>query len=402
MKRKKEIIFSELLGIHSMNPFVINNSSPRNVMYSSHLGQRLVIEGSDEEIIQTGVSREYGKYTFAVRMPADGTVISIIQKYPQSVSKNSLPFNPETIVIYENHETREIDYLSIPYYNTLHQYFGYKYNLNKEAIELLKHGGNIPKGTILADSPSIAENGGYKLGVNLNTAFMSHPAASEDGIAVARSVLDKISFRTYDTRIVEFGSNNFPLNLYGDLDNYKPFPEIGDYIRDDGILMMLRNYDIDTIPVNFHPYSTMEPDMMFDSATYVRGSGGRVVDIEILTNNNLNKNLPEQMKGQLNKYHDAYIRFCQEIINTDLKIRQNRKKSYGSNSVKLSHRLHRLVTDCLAIVSYNESKYDQKLVLQYKKANIDEFRIKFVIENIVKGDLGYKLTDFEGGLGILS
>ena len=393
---KETKIHLEHLGIHAISPFVNYNSSPRNVMFGQHLGQRLVIEGCDEEIIQTGVSREYGKYTFGVRMPADGTVINTIQKYPQSVSVNSLPFNPETIVIYENHETKEIDYISIPYHKTLHQYFGYKYKLNEDALSLIKHGCNIPKGTVFADSPAIAENGGYKLGLNLNTVFMSHPAVAEDGIAVCSDVLEKLKFRVYDTRIVQFGSNNFPLNLYGDLDNYKPFPEIGDYIRDDGILMMLRDYDLDTVPVNFHPYSTMEPDMMFDAATYVRGRGGRIVDIEVISNNNLNKNLPEQMKGQINRYQQAYVRFCQEIVDTDLKIRRNRKKSYGANSIKLSHRFHRLVTECLAVTNYNQDKYDQRLTLEYKKSSIDEYRIKFVIESEVIPDLGYKLTDFVG------
>lgn len=395
-ENKESNIHLEHLGIHAISPYVNNNSSPRNVMFGQHLGQRLVIEGGDEEIIQTGISREYGKYTFGVRMPADGTVMNIIQKYPQSVSVNSLPFNPETIIIYENHETKEIDYISIPYHKTLHQYFGYKYKLNEDALDLIKHGGNIPKGTVFADSPAISENGGYKLGINLNTVFMSHPAVAEDGIAVCSDVLEKLKFRVYDTRVVEFGTNNFPLNLYGDLDNYKPFPEIGDYIRDDGILMMLRDYDLDTVPVNFHPYSAMEPDMMFDAATYVRGRGGKIVDIEVIGNNNLNKNLPEQMKGQINRYQQAYIRFCQEIINTDLKIRKNRKKSYGSSSVKLSRRFHNLVTRCLAATNYNQEKYDQRLTLEYKKSSIDEYRIKFVIESEVIPDLGYKLTDFVG------
>lgn len=396
MKQKKETVHSEHLGIHSINPYATYNASSRNVMFSSHLGQRLVIEGGDEEIIQTGVSREYGKYTFAVRMPVDGTIINIIQKYPQSVSKNSLSFNPETILIYEARETKEIDYISIPYHNTLHQYFGYKYKLNDEAMDLIRHNGNIPKGTVFADTPCITENGGYKLGVNLNTAFMSHPSVAEDGVAISKSTAEKLKFRTFDTRIVSFGSKSFPLNLYGDLDNYKPFPEIGDYIRDDGILMMLRDYDLDTVPVNFHPYSCMEPDMIFDAATYVRGPTGRIVDIEVIGNNNNNKNLPEQMRGQIDRYKDAYIRFCQEIVNTDLKIRHDRKRSYGSDSVKLSHRLHRLITDCLAVINYNQDRYNQKLTLRYKNAPIDEYRVSFVIETIITPDQGYKLTDFVG------
>lgn len=394
----REILHSEHLGIHAMSPFSSYNSSPRNVMFSSHVGQRLVIEGCDEEIIQTGVSRELGKYSFSVTMPVNGNIIKVIEKYPKTASINSLPFNPETIVIYENDETKEIDYIRIPYYNSLSQFFGFKYDIKQEAVDLIRHGNFIPKGTVFADSPSIKENGGYAYGVNLNTAFMSLSSVSNDGMAIARDVLDKLKFKVYETRIIQFGTNCFPLNLHGSKYHYKPFPEIGDKIRDDGILAMLRDYDPDTVPVNFDLYSTMEPDMMFDVPTYVRGGGGRVIDIEVIGNNNPNKNLPEAMREQVVKYQQAYLRFCKEIIATDKKIRETRKKAYGSTDVKLSNRLHNLITECLAITNYNEEKYDQRLLLQHKKSSTDEYRVKFVIEYTITPDLGYKLTDTSGGL----
>ncbi len=394
----REILHAEHLGIHSINPFTKHNSSPRNAMFSGHLGQRLVIEGGDEEIIQTGISRELGKYTFSVTMPVNGNIIRVIEKYPKSASINSLPFNPETIVIYENDETKEIDYIRIPYYKSLSQFFGYKYNINQEAIDLIRHGNFIPKGTVFADSPAVKENGGYAYGINLNTAFMSLSGASNDGIIIARDVLDKLKFKVYETRVVQFGTNSFPLNLYGSIHNYKPFPEIGDNIRNDGILMMLRDYDPDTVPVNFNLFSTMEPDMMFDAATYVRGGEGKVIDVEVIGNNNPNKNLPELMRTQITRYQQAYVRFCKEIIATDKQIRETRKKSYGNTDVKLSNRLHNLIVECLAATNYNEDKYDQRLLLQHKKSSTDEYRIKFVVEYTITPDLGYKITDQHGNL----
>lgn len=394
----KEILHSEHLGIHAVSPFIVNSSSPRNVMFSGHMSQRLVIEGCDEEIIQTGVSRELGKYTFSVTMPVNGNIIKVIEKYPKNASINSLAFNPETIIIYENDDTKEIDYIRIPYYNSLSQFFGYKYNINEDAVNLIRHGNFIPKGTIFADSPAVKENGGYAYGVNLNTAFMSLSSVSNDGMAIADDVLDKLKFNVYETRIIQFGTNCFPLNIHGTKYKYQPFPEIGDKIRDDGILAILRDYEQDTVPANFNLYSTMEPDMMFDVPTYVRGGGGRIVDIEVIGNNNPNKNLPEAMREQVVKYQNAYLRFCREIIATDKKIRENRKKAYGVTDVKLSHKFHNLVTECLAITNYNEDKYDQRLLFQYKKSSTDEYRVKFVIEYTITPALGYKLTDTSGGL----
>lgn len=391
----KNELTTEHLALHSLNAFVQYNSSSRSTMFASHFSQKLVIEGADNKRVQTGVEQEFGKYTFNIKMPENGRIIKIIDRYPRGIDKDSLQFNPETIVIFENEETKEIDYFSIPYYASFHQYFGFKYDM-KSSIANLKPGTFVAKDTIFADSPAVGKNNSYKFGINANVAFMSIPSVSEDGIMISREFLKKLRFRLYETRSIEFGSNQFPLNMYGSKDVYKPFPDIGDEIRSDNILMMLRSYDDDLMPVETSLADTMEPDFTFDKAIYVRGGNGRVVDIKVISNNATTKQLPEAMCGHISKYEKALLKFHNEIIATENQLRFERKRKFGDGKLNLSPKLHRLLVESLAIVNYNSVKLKQNLNLIYRRAPIDEYRIEFVVEYVIEPDIGFKLSDSHG------
>ena len=396
----KNELATELLSIHALNAFAQYNSSSRSTMFASHICQRLVIEGAEESIIQTGVEREFGKYTFNIKMPEDGKIIKVIDRYPKGVDYNSLKFNPETIVIYEKESNKEIDYFSIPYHASFHQFFGFKYDIKPEAYKI-KPGAYISKGTIFADTPSVAENSGFKYGINANVAFMSLPSVSEDGFMVSRAFVNKLKFKIYETRTVSFGSSNFPLNLYGTREDPKPFPDIGENIRDDGVLMMLRSYDDDLMPIEISALDIMEPDFIFDKGIYVRGGKGKVVDIKVISNNNTNKLLPEGMCAHIEKYEKALTKFHNEIIATEENIRRERRLKYQTNSVSLSPKFHRLMVESLANVNHNSEKLKPNLNLLYRKDPVDEYMIEFVIEYTITPDIGFKLTDRNGGKGVI-
>ncbi len=387
----------EMMGIQGFNSFARHNSASRSYMFGSHISQRLVIEGAEEKRIQTGLEREFSRHTFSVKMPADAQVIKVIQRYPKGVDSNSLPFNPETIVVFEHDDTKEIDYISIPYHASFHQFFGYKYDIKEDKTSMLRPGAFIPKDTIFADSPGVTKNGGYMYGTNLNIAFMSVPSVAEDGVTISKSALEKLKFRIYETRVVEFGAGQFPLNLYGTKDNYKPFPDINDNIREDGVLMMLRNYDPDLMPVEMSIYDTMEPDFTFDKGVYVRGGQGRVVDVKVVSNNNTTRQLPEAMCQHTDKYQRALLRFHKEIVDLEAQLRYERKRKYGESKLKLSPKFHRLVVESLAITNHDPARHKQSLNLLYRKAPIDEYRIEFVVEYVITPGIGFKITDISGG-----
>ena len=388
----------ELLGVCGLNPFAGHNSSPRQQMFAQHISQALVISGSTEKRIQTGMEREYGKYTFSIKVPGELDskggieVIKIIERYPHKIGMDAIKFNPQTLIIYEDVNTKEIGIINIPTYCSYHQYFGFEYKA-KQALNEIRVGSFVQAGTILMDSPSVTDDGAYKYGVELNMAFMSHPAVSEDGVMISRDVLKKLRFKTYETRVVEWGNKRFPLNLYGDINNYKPFPDIGDRIRDDGLLMCLRTYNKELAVVEQSVYDTMEPDFIFDKLMYANGGGGIVVDIRIQHDSkHSTTGMGGNMDAQADKYNDERYQFYQEILNE-----YHRLKRLRGDDLRVTPDLHRLVVEALAVLDNDP----QKITKLYRKAPIDEYRIEFVIEYEIEPTIGYKLTCISGGKGVI-
>jgi len=386
----------EYLSVLGLNPFCGNNSSPRAAMFSSHLTQRLIIKDPSPHRIQTGMEQEFAKYTLSVSMPEDGKIIKVIERYPRILGPDSINFNPETLVIYESEATKKIGSFIIPYYKSYHQYFGFQCKI-KNTVSKLSPGSYIEKGTIFADTPAVDDEGGYNYGIELNVAFMSHPAVSEDGILISRDVLDKLKFKVFETREIEFGNGCFPLNLYGTIDNYKPFPDINEYIRDDGLLVMLRDYDTMLSPIETSIFDVMEPDHIFDNSVYVRGKGGKIVDIKVYHTDETSTSTPLGVETALTKYVNALKYYYTEIVNVEKELRGNYRKKHNNNSLRITPEFHRLVVEAMSVLDTGGVKSSEKLTRSYRTKKLDDYRVEFVIEYEITPDIGFKLTDTHGG-----
>jgi hypothetical protein len=395
----------ELLGVNGLDPFNGTTSASRKQMFGSHITQTLVVKGGTERLCQTGMEQEYGKYTFSVKVPGDPNkgdgieVLAIIDRYPEKIGLESMTFkpdtNPQSIIIYEDIKTKEIGMIDIVRYCSYHQYFGFSYK-KQNALSNVRVGAFLPAGDILLDSPSITENGGYKYGIEANVAYMSHPACSEDGILVSRDILHKFGYQTFEERVVEFGSKRMPLNLYGTIDNYKPFPDIGDRIREDGLLMCLRTYDKNLAPVEQSIYDLMEPDFIHDKLTYVSGPGGKIVDIKIQHDNQSTQaGTPPGMEPQLEKYDRARRQFYQEIITLVTRLRRERKERGGE--LQLTRPFHRLCVEARSVIEGDQQRI-QKL---FRQAPLDDWRVVFTIQYDVIPNIGNKFTDCFGGKGVV-
>lgn len=399
MKRNSNELKPEHLSTHALNSFVAHNSSSRSHMFSSHFSQRLVTEGCSEEMVTSGFGNELAKYTFSVSMPANGRIIKRIDKFPKLMSEDSIPVNPEVYVIYEDVDTREIGHFVLPYYKSLHQHFGFKYKYTKEASMIIP-GNFIPKGTVFADTPAVTDDGNFMYGVSMNMALMSLPGTSEDGVIIARSALKKLAFKVYETREVEFGGSTYPLNLYGTPENFKAFPEIGDVVREDGLIMMLRKMDPDLSPVDSSIYDMMEPDYNFDKGTYARG-GGKIVDIRVYHDKQIGSPMPENIMFGLEKYARATVRFFKDILDTETQLNKERRHKHGEGNIPLKPGLHSLVVKAMAICNEKNYKSKQKLNMIYRTAPLPEYRVEFVIESTLIPTLGFKITDKNGGKGVI-
>lgn len=409
-------LYPELANVMSLSPFDGTVSASRKQMFgASHTSQCLVIDKSTPRRIQTGAEMQYGRATFSTQVERDCRVLSVIPFYRRgSLDANAIGMSPEDLLIVEYHDNGEIDCITMRQYFSNHQYFGFPYK-NTDAARIIRGGFNgteFAAGTILQDSPSKRPDGNYCYGINLNVLFASFPEVAEDGVLLSDEVVPWLKIRKYEKRTVPYGSTHFPLNLYGDENNYKPFPDIGEYVRPDGLLMALRSYSNEYSPVEMSARACREVNYVFDKLTYVPAAGidrdtgmmkgrGRVIDIRVSHDISRHQiNSPNICNDQALKYERAAREFYREVFNQYTTMKGNRPKS-GENAFKVSHNFKNLVKQSYAILQQEATNEEQRVQMIYRASPMDEFTVEFVVEYEAEPKEGYKLTDCWGGKGVV-
>lgn len=384
-----------LLGIQSINSFVSANSTSRLQMFGSHMTQTVVFNNTQPKRISTGQEYEFGKYTTNVIMPEDGRILKIIDRFPYY---NDFMMNSERLIIYINN-TGSIGCVSLPYYTSNHSYFGFQ-NIPTKNFSKLVPDATIRAGTVLMDSPNKTESGAYNYGRNFNVAYMTMPDTADDGLVITDRALAQMAFNTYEKRVITL--DGVPLNLYGDDNNYKCFPDIGEYVHPKnehaGLIFASREFDPDMIVIDQSVKALQQVDHTFDHCFYAAGKGGKLVDVKayyrpkprVLTN-------CEEMMAQPIRYANATRKFHQEIVDYYLTLR----RQYG-DKLRLTDEFHNLVVHSLAIVEFKTAamKGNMQQQLRFKKAPISELRLEMVFQYTRIPTIGFKGTDHYGGKGV--
>lgn len=391
-------LYPELMNVMSLNPFDRACSGARKQMFGSHIGQKLNIAMPTPRRFQTGAENAYGKATFNRRVDTASRVLFIVPLYntlKQGI--DVIKHNPETLVILEDIETGVIDCVKLNEYFSNHTYFGFKYK-NTEAGRNLYKGKEIAAGTILQDSPAIDDNGNYCYGIELNVAFFTHPAVAEDGIVISEEIVPWLTSKSFAKCRVEWGSTMYPLNLYGDDKVYKPFPDIGDVIRPDGLVAAFREYDPMFNPVEMTPAQLREVNYSIDKLRYAGEPGARVIDLRVTHDANQSMTSPTICNTQPAKYDAAYREYCATVIKHYESMRQNNPR------LELTHRFSNLVKTCYSVVQETspiaQKKNESRIQKLHRGAAIDDWVVEFVIEFDNIPTVGYKGTDTHGGKGV--
>ena len=383
-----------LLGVNAMNPWMKNVSSPRMQMFSGHISQGLVINGSTPRRCFTGVEEKYGEFTFSKKFPVNATVSKVISKYPRKIGSDNIATNPLDLVFYEDSQSpkREIGVLSLTSNHVLHQHFGFRYK-GTDALSRLSPSATFAKGTVLADSPSIDSQNNYKYGLEAAIAYCSIPGVIEDGIVVSDEFVKRICSVGIESRVESWGKNHYPLNLYGDENNYKPFPDVGERVRSDGLLFALRRYDDLLGPIEMSPSALREPDYMYDRLVYAEPNA-LVTDITVEhPDNGKYPPTPIGMETQTKKYHKATYDHCMEILSYYHGLRAKRR-----DSLKISQEFHQLVVNAIA---YTHDNSKSRINKAHRRNPLDDWRVEVHFEYDVVPSIGYKLTGNHGNKGVI-
>lgn len=391
----KTEIKPEFVGTAAINSFIANTSSPRAVMDFSHFSAHLPLLTPDEKVVKTGIEYELGKYINDVRADHDYVVKAIIPRYREF---GVIDVPTYTILVeYEENDQIYIDFIDVDTYKTSHTFFGYKLHLTDEMLNL-SFNSIIPKGTILAKTDSYGKEGAYKYGLNANVVFMSHPSVSEDGFVVSESFVKRARFNSIVKRVINISKDTLPVNLYGNKDVFKFIPNIGEKVREDGLLCALRDRNDWFSVSDLSDANISEVDITFDNLIYVNPNSS-VIDIKVIRGNYNKQEFSIKMTEQLDTYANMLINYYSNVVNKFYQLLNEKKIMYGSiDKIKITPRLHRFITDCeIKINAVNSNK----IKLCYRKLPIDQYRIEITTISTIEPKEGFKMTDVHAAKGVI-
>ena len=151
----------------------------------------------------------------------------------------------------------------------------------------------IHKGDIIRRSTGFDKYGNRTSGKNINIAYMALDINMEDSVLISKRCSELMSAPLLRTVKIIINENDIPLNIYGNDNMYKVFPDIGEDIKD-GILMAYRR-DKKEEAIYTQSVKRLQEIMMSDDKITIKG---KVIDINIYCNN------PEYIKT--NAYNQGY------------------------------------------------------------------------------------------------
>ena len=365
----REHLFSKGL----IMPFNCTNSGTRKLMFSTNLEQRLPLNNPDVPYVSTGYENQFGEYSSSFRIAEENyTIIARIAKF------SNRPRDHYYLILL-NEAGDKLSVIERSDYQHVTETFGYIYD--NTTIDMLHEDDTVPKGTILHRSRAFDEYNNRMDGKNLLALFTASEETMEDSIIISESASQKLSSPLVHKFNITFNTNDIPLNLFGVGQQYKIFPDIGEYTKND-ILCAIRREQKEEAFYS-QDFNRLSQIFMSDEKITVYG---KMVDIDIQCNNP--EMLDEIYYAQIAKYYNEHLRMCREIVTAVDIYREN-----GNKPVETDYDLQKLYSNCLA--ELNGSRFINEKVYSGTIVTVT------VVEDI-KASVCDKITNRYGGKGVIS
>lgn len=330
-------------AIHSFERF---NSASRTAMVASQKSQQTMPATPDYPRILTGYETQEAEYTLCDKMPADGTVRAVINKYTVGHGLNAIRKNSEKTIVFVNEDTGALDCVEIKSFDRPHDVFGFE--LKEENItRMLRPGIPIAKNTHFNKSNGILEGNVYSSILQANFCYLSHAPVIEDGMWVSESFAERSRPMAYADVDVKWGAKWYPLNMYGNAGNFKPHPGPGEKVHDNGLVCAVRKRDELFDLVGMLP-SQLRKHNQFDQKTYVppEAVDVSVEDVDVITtvfDNNRLASTPVGMEAYSHIFVKQKSRYYDRLLEVhDRYMEENRRNG------EIAPRLSNLLVDAYA------------------------------------------------------
>lgn len=372
---------NSILGISSLTYPAYMDSS-RTIMDVNHQLQRVVVENTEFPYVFTNNENMFGhRSTYNIEAKSDLDVYRIIPKFRNlNIDAKTQP----AIIVFYNRERQEYDLIYKQDVQNLPEKYGFQYD--HSTLDNLKEGDVVEKGTTLTRPTSYDDFDNYGFGQNVNSMYRVDMFTIEDAIVVS-DVFAK-SFLSTEVELVKvtLNDNNFLGNNYGDDENYKCFPDVGEDIKDNKLCTwkILNNSQILFDMKNSNLKKSLVSDIDF-------WNSGTIVDIDIYCNKERDAIPKTRYNQQILNYIDMDIAFHQEIYSVTQELISRGEKV--SNAIKEWNKMSRELLD------KGEDGYKIKDENNSVFSNIVIF---FLVKRKVGLSRGQKLVGRYGNKGVIS
>ena len=236
LERMDELENKDDLLCIGLNTLASYASSARSTMLTQHLIQAEVPDNPEIPAVSTGYEKLFGKYSMSYKKTKSKLkVIDKIVKFDDYVY---------TLIVYDQ-KKKMYDILQRNEVRNLDESYGY--TVNNSEIDSYDINDTINKDTILYKSPCMDDHGNFMYGLNAKVAYVVSQDTIEDAAVISESFAKKYSVTNVKSCMVPINDNDVLLNLYGDKNVYKAFPEVGEYTKKSimcGTRRKNKSYDI--------------------------------------------------------------------------------------------------------------------------------------------------------------
>lgn len=281
-------------------------SGNRSTMFTNHLKQFVNLLEPDYPKVSTGFENMVGEQsTGYCELEHDTTIFRRIPKFDEEGMENYIYYD-----FLFDEETETFDMKKKVLVEDLTEKFGFAYDTS--TMDSFKEGETIPKGTVIYKTKSYDEEMNYMYGKNATTMFALDPYIIEDAIRIRKGFADSMVSLESERVKVPLNDNDIMRNYYGNSENYKCFPDIGEHtkskivcsamrIHNKQLVYMLKKENLKTIDFNS------------DSIAYCKGT---VIDIDIYSNKTIDEIPDNPFNAQILKYLRMQERLYTRIVET--------------------------------------------------------------------------------------
>ena len=354
-------------------------SGNRSIMTTGHLKQAMTPINPEFPKVFTEYENMVGKYSTGIKKASrEWRVVDKIYKFEEG--------NHLYTLIVKDEETGYFDVIQKKLVENLTEKFGFRYNTTD--LDKIQVGDLIPKDSVLFKSTSYDEYTNYRFGVNATFCYTSDVKTTEDAILVSQTFADKFRCVEVESITVSINDNDVLINLYGDENNYKCFPDIGEQIKDK-IICATRRINNDQIFYDFKETNLRKINFSEDVLCTEQGSGGKIIDIKVYSNKTLEEMEMNEYHAQVTKYYKNEMRYFKEVVEaTQDIVKENKDHSRNFNY------LYKKSKDSL-----NDNV---KWCEQHGKKPFSNMIIEFIVEREVPLKEGSKITGLFGNKGVIS